>query len=200
MGRKYDVMGNIEAYITKEQADLIIESSRSERDRLLFHLLSRTGRRITEVLMLKAGDIKWETDSIEWNILKKRKATTAILPQNKDTIAMLKEYVNDKEIKPDTFIFKSYGVSGHLTSSRVRYLLKSYGKQLGMERIGGDAIHIHMFRHGFAVRFVRNMTRADQIFQLQKILQHSDIQETMWYLNHFGQSEMREMMEVMWEY
>jgi len=173
---------------------------RSNRDKLLFHLLSRSGRRVTEVLMIKPIDIMWDTNSIRWNILKKRKATQTILPANPDTMKLLKDYIITKKIDAKEFVFKSYGKTGHLTARRVSYLLLSYAKQLNIDVLGGDKIHPHMFRHGFAIQFVKNMKRADQIFQLQKLLQHSDIQETMWYLDHFGQTEMREMMEVMWEY
>jgi len=192
-------MGNIESYITKEQADSLIDTANVDWHKLVFLLLSRTGRRLTEVLTLKGGDIKWENDSIKWNILKKKKPTTKIVPQDEHTLSVLKMFVINHNINADEYVFKSYGKTGHYTRARVNAVLFSCGKKLQIEDIGGEKIHPHMFRHGFAIHFVKNMKRPDQLFQLQKIMQHSDIRETMWYLDHFGQTEIREMMETMWK-
>lgn len=196
---KYEPMGSPEAYISKDNADRIISMCRSQRDILLFHLLSRTGRRITEVLRIRPCDIMWDNKEIKWNILKKRKEVKVSLPQNTQTMKLLREYIiYHPEIDNIDYIFKSNSKDGHLTSRRVRYLLISYGKALGIEVLGNENIHPHMFRHGFAIHFVKNMKRPDQIFHLQKILQHSDIRETMWYVDHFGKGEIREAMETMW--
>ena len=199
MVRTYNPMGNIESYITKEQADDLIAIARVEWHGLIMLLLSRTGRRITEVLLLKCNDIKWDNNSIKWNILKKKKAITKIIPQDEHTLSVLKTFIINNNIDADEYIFKSYGKTGHYTRARVNAIMLSYGKQLGLDNIGGEKIHPHMFRHGFAIHFVKNMKRPDQLFQLQKIMQHADIRETMWYLDHFGQTEIREMMEEMWK-
>jgi integrase len=199
MVRTYNPMGNIESYITKEQADNLIEIARVDWHKMVFLLLSRSGRRVTEVLMLKCNDIKWENSSIKWNILKKKKITTKVIPQDDHTLSVLKTFIINNKIGANDYVFKSYGKTGHYTRGRVNAILFSYGKKLNIDDIGGEKIHPHMFRHGFAIHFVKNMKRPDQLFQLQKIMQHADIRETMWYLDHFGQTEIREMMTMMWK-
>jgi integrase len=197
---KYEPMGSPDAYISKVNADRIISLGRSSRDKLLFLILSRTGRRLSEVLQLRPKQIMWESKSIRWRILKKRDKTfTAVLPVDEITLATLRNYIIDNQLEDNEYIFKSYGKLGHLTQRRVQALLTSYGKKLDITYLGGDKIHPHMFRHGFAIHFVKHMKRPDQIFHLQKLLQHSDIRETMWYVNHFGQSEIREMVDTMWK-
>lgn len=195
----YDPMGSPDAYISKQNADKIIDLCRSNRDKLLFTLLSRTGRRVTEVLRLRFKHIVWDNNEIKWNILKKRKPMMVTLPTDKATIKMLRNYaIDNPKLETTDYVFKSYGKTGHLTSRRVEALLKSYAKQLNIETIGDKNIHPHQFRHGFAIHFVKHMKRPDQIFHLQKMLQHADIRETMWYVDHFGQSEIREMVDTMW--
>lgn len=198
MAWKNELMNRPDAYISKEIADNIIQIGRNNRDKLLIQLLSRTGRRINEILELRVSDVQHDSNIITWNILKKRKPLRVSLPVDTDTIDMLVAYIKDKDLAGREYIFKSYGKTGHLTDRRVRYLLISYCKRLGINEVGGQAIHPHQFRHGFAIHFVRNMKRADQIFHLQKMLQHTDIRETMWYVDHFGQSEVRDILEDMW--
>ena len=203
MAWKYEPMGSPDAYISKKEADYIIVNARSKRDRVLFQLLSRSGRRVTEVLTLKPIDIMWDNQEIKWNILKKRKPLKIALPIDVATLWLLKDYLTSladtkNKIEDYDYVFKSYGKTGHLTDRRVRYLLLSYAKKGGFEEVGGEKVHPHHFRHGFAIHFVKNMKRPDQIFQLQKILQHADIRETMWYVDHFGKSEVKELIDVMW--
>lgn len=202
MVRKYNPMGNIEAFITPDDAEKIIDTANKDWHKLVFLMLTRTGRRISEVLELKVKDIKWESDSIKWHIKKKRnKDYTAIIPQDKHTIEILRKWRMGKQLDDDDFIFDSRNSkTGHYTRAGVNRLLKTIGKKLNMSEIGGEPIHPHHFRHGFAIHFVKTMDRPDQIFQLQKIMQHADIRETMWYLDHFGQTEMREMMDKMWRH
>lgn len=198
MSWKYRTMSTPDAYISKENADKIIAIARSQRDVLLFHILSRTGRRVTEVLMLRVSDINFESETIKWNILKKRKEHIIDLPVEKQTFKLLRDWIENKDLAGREFIFKGRGKAGHLTSRRVRYILVSYGKKLGISQLGGYNIHPHMFRHGFAIHFVRSMKKPDHIFHLQKLLQHADIRETMWYVDHFGRTETREVLEKMW--
>jgi integrase/recombinase XerD len=195
MVRKYELMGNPDSYISWEDADRIISICKSQRDRLIFRLLSRSGRRISEIMELKYKDIRWDNQSIKWHIKKKKdKAYTATIPQDEETMKMLRDWVIDENISGDEFIFKSYGKHGHLTERRVAYLLVSYTKKLGINDLGGEKIHPHMFRHGFAIHKVLTMKSPYDIFTLQKIMCHSDIRETMWYLDHFGENAVRKMM------
>lgn len=59
-------------YLTPEQAEMVIRAAKTLRDKLIIRLLFRTGIRISELLGLRTGDIKWQDRLIVIAALKKR--------------------------------------------------------------------------------------------------------------------------------
>ena len=194
--RTYIAMTNVKGYLTIEQMNSLIGAAKTPRDKLLIHLLSRTGRRVGELVQLRHRDIMFKDKAIVWHIEKKGEDATAMIPQDQETLNMLEKYIKTFNIRPEDYVFCTSRIKDkHLTTRRVFDIVRRYGRITGITHIGEETLHPHHFRHGFAIHFVKHMSRADQIFQLREIMQHSDIRMTMWYLDHFGASETREMMD-----
>jgi len=64
-------MKDLGGYIRDEELKRFIDCIEPLRDRLIFNLLYRTGRRVGEVLKLKVRDIDFESNKIIWTIEKK---------------------------------------------------------------------------------------------------------------------------------
>ena len=68
----FEVMKDIEGYIKDEDLRKFLAIINRPRDKVIFNLLARTGRRVGEVLMLKTDDIDYMGKTITWCIEKKK--------------------------------------------------------------------------------------------------------------------------------
>jgi len=68
----FEVMKDMQGYLEKDMLRKFLYSISSPRDKALFNLLARTGRRVGEILMLKVEDIDYFERTIVWCIEKKK--------------------------------------------------------------------------------------------------------------------------------
>ena len=68
----FEVMKDIEGYIKDEDLRKFLAIINRPRDKVIFNLLARTGRRVGEVLMLKTDDTDYMGKTITWCIEKKK--------------------------------------------------------------------------------------------------------------------------------
>jgi len=157
-------------YLTLDDAHAIIEAARvdqreqgSFRDALLFELLWRTGMRISEALsftlnMVRENDIR----------IKGKGGKIRIIPLDPITITNLYAHAMYNKISVETPLF-------NISRSQAHRLLNKYAKAAGITR----PVHCHLFRHGFAVNFLR---QTGNIVYLQDLLGHSSIETTRIYV------------------
>ncbi|MEH7401603.1 tyrosine-type recombinase/integrase [Gottfriedia acidiceleris] len=145
------------------------------RDKTLILLLLDTGLRINEALSLTIDQIDFAdyTLLVPSEVAKNRKNRE--IPLTREVAKRLRE-LHDETCgyfgNVEHIFYNAYGEP--LTPDSFRQRLTRIRRKLGIERI-----HPHMFRHTFARNYVLN---GGDIFTLQKILDHADIQTTRKYV------------------
>lgn len=202
-------MKDPQGHFTKEQVNtIIIESEKeSEKDHLFFTLLALSGRRISEVLLLKPADINWEEKSITWTILKKgytikkkkdkeTKEITEIKepvlvrknkPVESGLLLLLKEYIIKNKIPRDEKIFP-------FSRFHINYVLNKICNKIGLKLLGSHRPHPHTFRHTFAMNLAKNVDSTEGLIKLRNIMEHSDINMTLHYVQATSE-QTRELIE-----
>jgi len=197
MDRMFNAMKDPQGYLEPEQIKRIIDSCFDFRNKVLLMVLARSGRRISEILMLKPKDINYADRTIVWNILKKPKdvkgrAPRKIKPIDRNTLDSLRKYVEVREIPPERKVFE-------ISRIRAYQIVRDACEMVGITQIGDTKPHPHHFRHSFSVNFVRKYgDNTETLRVLQQYLEHSDIGVTAGYLQ-FSQEHIRAVMEKMWE-
>lgn len=164
-----------------------------KRDYLLISILWQTGARISEILSLRKIDInrdgimmytekkrlckKRKNYKGDWIPLTKEKLKKKIIRRNipikPELYINILEYHGDKNLLPDSRIFD-------ITRGRANQILFKVAKESG---ITYKSIHPHLFRHGFAVNFLKC---GGLLPNLMTVLGHNHIQTTMIYLKLSG--------------
>lgn len=145
------------------------------RDKTLVLLLLDTGLRIGEALSLTAEqiDFKQLTVYVPSQIAKNRKDRE--IPISREVAKRLRQLLDETQqyFGEDARVFmNAYGEE--LTDDAFRRRLNRLKRKLNIPRL-----HPHMFRHTFARNYILN---GGDIFTLQKILDHADIQTTRKYV------------------
>ncbi|TWE08734.1 integrase/recombinase XerD [Neobacillus bataviensis] len=145
------------------------------RDKTLILLLLDTGLRINEALSLTADQVNFKESSITVpsQIAKNRKSRD--IPISREVAKRLRQLLDETQqyFGEDCKIFmNAYGED--FTADAFRRRLNRLKKKLNI-----TTLHPHMFRHTFARNYVLN---GGDIFTLQRILDHADIQTTRKYV------------------
>jgi len=184
-------MRDAKGYLTKEELDRFLSVIDNERDLLLFNIMMKTGRRVSEVVRkLIPFDINWSEKLVTWTILKRKIPMKKTLPVNGDLIERLRDYIRDNNIGDNDYVFK-------ISRQRVFQLVRKYGAKAGVEWIGKKRIHPHHLRHSFAVHMAKNIKNPAELRKLQELMAHSGINITAYYLQ-FNPTESRELLERTW--
>ena len=187
-------MKDLKGYLKQEDVEKLIEAASNLRDRLILQVMYRCGRRVSEVLAMKKGDIIWEENKIIFNILKRKRPVKELKPVDSGTMRLLKAYVSGEvEVKG---IKKR--MSGELlfplSRQYVFKMIRKLGKQVGIEKVGDKGLHPHHLRHSFAVHQVRtNVKTAEDLRKLQMYMAHANITTTSQYLQ-FSPDELRSLV------
>jgi len=139
----------------------------NERDKelaMILKIMFFTGLRIGSVLSLTPNNIDFKDRVIRIKVKGNR---IHRIPVHEDFLVELYNYINENLIKSTERIFKK-SYDGYLKK------LKRWS-----ERICGRKIKMHMFRHGFAVNFLR---KTNNPYMVQRALGHTNFKTTMRYL------------------
>jgi integrase len=177
----------------------------SERNWLLILVLARSGRRINEVLPLKPKDILWKEKLITWHILKKgyhkvgskayRRAQRLgkpnepyirLKPIDARTLRALQSYILGNRIGYDDKLFP-------ISSTQAYRIIRGYAESIGIDKVGERYPHPHNFRHTFAIKIAKTLKSPQDLVQLQRLMEHSDINMTIHYLT-YGDEELRQVL------
>jgi len=186
-------MKDPKSYLTREQIQMLIDNAENERDGLLLKFLSMTGRRVSEVVRrLKVGDIDFTQGLVNFFIEKRKTPTYSLLPIPESLLIEVKSYIERNNLKPDSFLWQ-------ISRQRVDQIIKSIAKKVGLLNVGigkYNKIHIHLFRHSFAIQASKVLKSPADLIQLKNILAHSRIETTMFYLK-FNPTEQKELLKEM---
>ena len=190
----------VRKYLTEREVSAVLEELSTPFD-LISNLMVHTGRRPTEVLLVKPNDIDHEHKMIEFIQLKKRgkkieysrerKPRERVHERKKVTKPIDISDIYDKLIKymertpSNMYLFPSdINDSAHVDIRTLQRKVRLAGENCGIP------IHPHMFRHTFAVRYLEKRINVDKIdpiqalFELKNILGHASIDTTMGYLSY----------------
>ena len=172
-------------YREMDNARTVYQKRNALRDVAVVELLFATGIRISELCMLKNGDINLEDGIVL--IYGKGSKERRLQIGNKEVIAVLKKYRNDfcDEIGSCGYFFVNQS-SRVLSDQAVRRMISKYAVMAVIE------LHItpHMFRHTFATALLE----ADvDIRYIQEMLGHSSINITEIH-THVTTSKQRDIL------
>lgn len=135
-----------------------------------------TGNRISSALNLKIKDIDFEGGTLLIRKTKNRKQQ--IIPLSATLGNILREYLEIRSGAPDDYVFcNDFGEQG--TRRSYQQLVQKYNLKRNVNKTS-----CHLFRHTFAKQWI---LAGGDIFRLQKILGHYDLEMTKEYLQMFGQ-------------
>lgn len=143
--------------------------------------LLATGNRISSALNVRICDVDFDNGMILIRKSKNRKQQ--YVPLSHALSDILKEYLEVRKGNADDFLFCNvYGEQGNRRTFQqdvYRYNVKR----------GVDKTSCHLFRHTFAKHWI---LAGGDIFRLQKVLGHYDLEMTKEYLQMFGQDLQRD--------
>lgn len=172
-------------YREMDNARTVYQKRNALRDVAIVELLFATGMRISELCMLKNGDVNLEDGVVL--IYGKGNKERRLQIGNQEVIAVLKKYKNNfrDEIGSCRYFFVNQS-SKVLSDQAVRRMINKYTAMAAIE------LHItpHMFRHTFATALLE----ADvDIRYIQEMLGHSSITITEIY-THVDTSKQRDIL------
>lgn len=142
------------------------------RDWAVVNYIMGTGQRLSTILNIQNGDIDLDNGMVYLRHLKNR--SQVVLPLTQSLVAVLREYMKIRGGDTDDYLFCS-AFGKKLTSSALISSIRRYNQNRGVEKTS-----IHLFRHTFAVKWVRT---SGDIAKLQRMLTHADLSTTQLYLD-----------------
>ena len=155
-------------YITEH-----IDTMPGGMNKILCQFLWMTGCRITEGLSVQKKDLDFKNYTCRIRWLKNRKHNARIIPLHPRLKDILEVYT-----------------SGMTQEERLFPITRQQAHNITTKYFDGNP---HMFRHSFAVNWVRNNGRIEL---LCRMLGHSDIKYTMIYLRFAPQDIGKELLKV----
>ena len=131
-----------------------------------------TGQRISTALNIKVGDLDLETGRVHLRHNKDR--VEKFMPLSTALTKVLKEYIDLSQLHPEDFLFPEFE-GQQLQRRSAQDAIADYNKSRGV-----NITSAHRFRHTFAKHFLVNGGSA---VQLQKLLNHKTIGQTMQYVH-----------------
>lgn len=166
-----------QVYTDEEIAKLLvkpkIENFEQYRNYIIVVLMLATGARSNTLLNIKISDVNLYDGTVVFNTTKAHK--TVVIPIEKKALKEIKTYINywgDCSVNGYLF-FNSYGEQ--LTRGGLTCAIRNYNKRRGVEKTS-----LHLFRHTFVKRW---LTNGGDMFILQKILTHSELEMVKRYAN-----------------
>ncbi|MFA6419946.1 MAG: site-specific integrase [archaeon] len=133
--------------ITPEEAQILIDSTRSARDRAIVHLLWETGARVGEIANLKIADLAFNKGECQVNLYGKTGSRRVLLLES---VRDLQNHIKTRQAKsPDDFVFLLNGTTNFgapITYSSIKKIMVSAIKDTQLPK----KIYPHLFRHSRA--------------------------------------------------
>ncbi len=198
-----DIMKDKGSYMLWHEIRRVLASLRGT-DYMMVRLFSHTGRRKAEMRLLRPIDITIDSLNVWWNIAKKRrkdgKKPRVALPLDPLTYDQLKQYVKEIGIYPEQYVFNTGDPNTPMSLRTFQRRITKIGAAYKLRTVSGKFAYPHAFRHSFAIHYLQKNTHrgAEAIVQLQRLLQHSSIQTTMFYLQ-FVDSELADRVTKTFE-
>ncbi|WP_337032237.1 site-specific integrase [Paenibacillus illinoisensis] len=184
---------------TLKQALEIVNLSRSGNNNLRNHTLITTllgsGIRVGEIVMLKTGDIDWETQSLWVHPMKKGLKAREKRKINNKALEVLSAFTNftygyvmmdlEESEYNDLFIFSKNGGKSHLSVRTIQEIVKNLiyrCKTISKE--DKERFSTHTTRHTFAMQL---LDAGVNFYTISELLGHDSFASTTRYLKLFDE-------------
>jgi integrase/recombinase XerD len=151
------------------------------RSWVMANYLFATGNRIRTVLNIKIEHLDFNNQLILLG--KTKNGRQQLIPMSGQLATILQEYLLYRKGKPEDYLFCSIH-GGQLTRDGATTVMYRYHKKRGVEKTSA-----HAYRHIFAKYWILN---GGDIFRLQKILGHSNIEMVRNYVEMFNDDLSRD--------
>ncbi len=159
-----------------EKPDINICSFTDYKVWVFENYLLGTGNRLSTAMNIRIKDIDFDNSLI--TLVKSKNRKQQIIPLSQTLADILREYLDIRGGKPDDYVFcNNYGDKA--SKSTYQTLVYRYNTKRNVSKTS-----CHAFRHTFAKQWILS---GGDVFRLQKILGHSDLNVTKEYINMFGQ-------------
>jgi len=172
MGRK-----KLPVVLDKEEAEAILAQPNTGcptglRNRAILEVMYRAGLRVSEVINLRPGDIRWNSGILEVRSGKGGKDRN--VPVDSETMGWLRAWQGKRPSRRQRFFTTLQG--NPLSPRYLQELVKRLAHNAGVER--ADQVTPHVFRHTYATELLNdNFT----IREVQTLLGHSNVSTTQIY-------------------
>lgn len=140
------------------------------RNWVIINLLLNSGCRAATIREIKIQDLDLQASLISYRHTKN--GNVQIVPLCQEMKKILREYLKVRSGSSDDYLFPSCD-DKMMTENGLSEAIRRYNRSRGV-----DKTSIHLFRHSFAERYLRNGGNA---FNLQRILGHSTLEMTKRY-------------------
>ena len=163
--------------LEKEEAEAILAQPNTGcptglRNRAILELMYRAGLRVSEVINLKPGDIRWGVGILEVRSGKGGKDRN--VPVDSETLGWLRAWQGQRPGRRQRFFTTLQGKP--LSARYLQQLVKRLAHKAGLER--ADQITPHVFRHSYATGLLND---GFTIREVQTLLGHSNVSTTQIY-------------------
>lgn len=163
--------------LDKEEAELILSQPNTGcptglRNRVILEVMYRAGLRVSEVINLKPGDIRWGPGILEVRGGKGGKDRN--VPVDSETLGWLRAWQGQRPGGRQRFFSTLQG--NPLSPRYLQQLVKRLAHRAGIER--ADQVTPHTFRHSFATGLLND---GFTIREVQTLLGHSNVATTQIY-------------------
>ena len=167
----------VREFLEPDEVSVMIDSTRSIRNKAIIALLYSSGVRVSELVSLNRDSICNRSFTV---VGKGRKARLCFIDER--TERLLEEYLESRQDSSNA-LFVSNLYKERLSVSTVQFIMRYIRNKTGINK------HItpHTFRHSFATNFIRN---DGDIRPLSKLLGHASLETTAIY-THIEDKELR---------
>lgn len=178
-----------ERLVTQNELDRILQSTTSERDRVIMQFLFVSGVRVSELVMLKVKDLRFAEDGRSYDVTLYRPKTNRTDVQRHsltDLVEGMRKLVAGRG--QDDAVFRSSGVpstiatraganfDGEMDASAVWRIVRATAKRAGVTK----PVSTHWIRHACGSRLARRGASAADIANW---LGHNSVQTSMTYIH-----------------
>lgn len=167
---------NTPSFLSKEEVDLMIKSSRLIRTKFVISLLYSSGLRVSEVRTLNVDSIKDRQFTI---IGKGRKERLGFIDARTERFMI--KYLSSRKERATALLTSAQGE--RLSVSTIQLIVKNAARRAGITK----KVSPHTLRHSFATNFISN---DGNIRHLAILMGHNSIQTTAGY-THLVNNDLR---------
>ena len=168
--------------LTEQQANLVLQNSKNNKEKLIFLLGVCCGCRANEICNIRLEDFVSKGDKTLLYLLgKDRDGKVDYVVVDNELYDFIKKYIEEYNIK-DYLITSDYKNDGSkVTNKTIRYIIKQMLRRVGID---SELYSCHSLRHTFATI---NLLDGKDIREVSKALRHKNIATTEIYAHDIEQ-------------